>query len=312
MLEELTSISSFGPAEHIGIILSAIANSPRTQADLEVLVRTKGSVEIPRVGSACKLLEVLGLCKTFSDGMFAATDDGIKLVATSDDVCRKLFVSLLQEGIIPASAILFDSNNSSYYIPSRSIRIRYAAIRNVLTTSGLLAVEGSVFILSSDLQNELQGIVRKWSTSGMTPEQLNAEIERNKLAGEKAETFVMEYERERLGSERAKSIERVSLVSVSAGFDIASFEDSQSLVHDRLIEVKAYGREGFFFSLGELNAARKYGTQYCLYIVELGKIANQGYEPQIIRDPANYFDACTDWRVVPDRLKITRVTALGE
>ena len=146
----------------------------------------------------------------------------------------------------------------------------------------------------------------------MSPEQLMKQLERNEEAGELAEQFVMSYERRRLGEPKAGLVEQVSLVSVSAGFDIASFESSGSAHFDRFIEVKAYGRNGFYFSAGELDAAKRYGARYCLYIINLDRIADQGYAPHIIRDPASYFESCSEWRIVPDRLRITYLSALDD
>ncbi|HIZ45721.1 MAG TPA: DUF3883 domain-containing protein [Candidatus Olsenella pullistercoris] len=315
MLEELTGYSSFGPVGHISTIVKVVTKAPTSVGDLKILVNAGGSVEIPRVDAAIALLSELGVCQIDSGEIVCATDLGTALSDSSRNlgfsVSLLLFSRLIEEQVLPRIYVEFDAEVDRYFIDQSEIRPRYAAFRNLLLDAKVLEISGQKFLLCPEAKESLREEPCSWRT-GMSPEQLMKQLERNEEAGELAEQFVMSYERRRLGEPKAGLVEQVSLVSVSAGFDIASFESSGSAHFDRFIEVKAYGRNGFYFSAGELDAAKRYGARYCLYIINLDRIADQGYAPHIIRDPASYFESCSEWRIVPDRLRITYLSALDD
>lgn len=312
MLEELTEFKSFGTAAHIRLIFADLLKGSISIDDLNTLVSSKGSVDIPRVKAVVELLLELRLCYVLPDSTVALTSDGVKFVAAAADVAYALglflFSRMVEEGILLKSSVFFDVSSGRYYIKQTAIKTRYAAFRNLLVVLGALEVNGNLFMLCPEAKDVIKETEPYWR-HGMTPKQLAVELNKDREAGERAERYVMDYERRRLGSAMAGAIEQVSLTSVSAGFDIASFETSASSHFDRFIEVKAYGRDGFYFSSGELETARQYGKRYLIYVVELGKIVQKDYTPLMIRDPANYLKSCVDWRITPDRLKITRLCA---
>ena len=315
MLEELTGYSSFGPVGHIGTIVKVISKVPTSVGDLKILVNANGSVEIPRVDAAIALLSELGVCQIDPGKNVCATDLGTALSSSNREpgfsISLLLFSRLIEERILPRLSIEFDAEDDRYFIDQAEIRSRYAAFRNLLLDAKVFEISGRRFLLCPEAKESLREMPYSWRT-GLSPEQLMKQLERNEKAGELAEQFVINYERSRLGEPKAGLVEQVSLVTVSAGFDIASFESSESAQFDRFIEVKAYGHNGFYFSAGELDAAKRYGTHYCLYIVNLDRISDQGYSPNIIRDPASYFESCSEWRIVPDRLRITYLSTLAD
>lgn len=315
MLEELTGYSSFGPVGHISTIVKTVSKAPTSVGDLKILVNASGSVDIPRVDAAIALLSELGVCQIVPRSIVCVTDLGTALSNSNRDpglsVSLLLFSRLIEEQILPRFYIEFDTGNDRYFINQSRIRPHYAAFRNLLLDAKVLEISNRRFLLCTEARESLREESYSWRT-GMSPEQLIKQLERNEKAGELAEQFVMGYERSRLGEPKASLLEQVSLVTVSAGFDIASFESSGSTHFDRFIEVKAYGHNGFYFSVGELDAAKRYGAHYCLYIVNLDRISDQGYAPHIIRNPASYFESCSEWRIVPDRLRITYLSALDD
>jgi hypothetical protein len=77
---------------------------------------------------------------------------------------------------------------------------------------------------------------------------------------------------------------------VSAGFDIQSFGSIHSTNIDKFIEVKSYaGEPGFYWSINEINFAQKMSTQYCLVIVNSGKLNDPDYNPPEIINPYDMF-----------------------
>lgn len=122
----------------------------------------------------------------------------------------------------------------------------------------------------------------------MTEQQLIELQDRQKAVGDVGEEFVLTYERRRLGRHpRVGDIRIVGHRDVGLGYDILSLMGEASTEPDLHVEVKTYsGDPHFFLSQGEWAAAKKYGTNYAIYLVDVSKIHTPGYEPTIIHDPA--------------------------
>ena len=138
-------------------------------------------------------------------------------------------------------------------------------------------------------------------------ERLKKQLEDNELAGEKAELFVLSFEKERLGEPLCHQIKRISDIDTTAGYDIVSFESKQSQTPDRFIEVKAVSNFGFFLSKNEYEMAKLKGTKYYLYLVELGRVGENGYAPEMIQNPAMKVMKSDDWFVEAQSYHIKRI-----
>lgn len=124
-------------------------------------------------------------------------------------------------------------------------------------------------------------------------EQQRQEIEAlQKQLGNRGEDFVLRYERQRLHAHpRVSEVTIIGRHDVGMGYDILSFQGITSRHPDRYIEVKTYsGTPHFFWSQGEQAAARKYGTNYCIYLIDDSKLSTPDYKPLIIQDPINSLD----------------------
>lgn len=309
MLEELTAYKSFGTTEHLAEIARTISSGPCTVNDLFVIASNSSTVEIPRIPAAIALLQELELCAE-EDDRIAGSESLNSLVGSAKPLGHGIGLVLLKrmidQGLLPVARIQYDLGAGCGYLRQRDIPLRYSQMRNYLIDAGILVVDKDRVLFETITSDILQCKAAALE-GGMTPEELFEKLEQDRIAGDEAEAFVMKYESERLGMSLAKSIRRVSLISVSAGYDIASFESAQSAHHDRFIEVKAIGHNGFYLSANELQTAKKLAGQYYLYLVDLNKKDGEGYHPEIIRHPASYFAESSDWRVVPDGYHITRV-----
>lgn len=312
MLEELTKYSSFGPVESIEKILKIVQMGPCSLSNIISMVHLKGYSGPLHIEAAMALLIELGVCTINQDGLITyheSANENIPSISGSPHLGRELFRRSLKEGIIRLESIEFDEGDGSYFLTSSSIKMRFSQIRNFLISTGILTARGTVLEISSEIVCECEHI-QQADFGGMTPEQLIKKLEENHQAGERAEAYALEYEKKRLGKTKAELVKQVSRVSVSAGFDIASFENVLSVSFDRLIEVKAYSHRGFYLSSGEIEASRKYGDHYYLYIIDLNKINEPSYVPCIIPNPIKFFETSTDWRAVPDTLRITKLNQL--
>lgn len=131
----------------------------------------------------------------------------------------------------------------------------------------------------------------------MTEDQLYTLRDTKKDIGSQGEDFALAYERQRLQHHpRLQDVAIVGRRDIGLGYDIRSFEGLTSTTHDRYIEVKTYtGQPHFFLSQGEWAAARKHSSHYYIYLIDHSRIATTGYEPLIIRDPANTLATNTNW-----------------
>lgn len=131
----------------------------------------------------------------------------------------------------------------------------------------------------------------------MTEEQLYSLRDTKKDIGTQGEDFALAYERQRLMHHpHLQDVAIVGRKDIGLGYDIRSFEGLTSTTHDRYIEVKTYtGQPHFFLSQGEWVAARKYASRYYLYLIDYSRLTTPGYEPIIIRDPANTLATNDNW-----------------
>lgn len=310
MLEELTTYKTFGSAAHLTEIVRAIKTAPCTVVDLFVIADSNNTVEIPRIEAAIKLLKELGLC-TIENDIILGTANLEALVGSQPQssgakIGQILLQKMIHEGLLPVAKIQYDLDGRYGYLKQNDIALKYSQMRNYLISAGILLTKNDRLLFTQAsteiLKNEVIAL-----EGNLSPERLAEKLKRDKAIGAAAESFVMEYERGRLGTPLADFVQQVSLVSVSAGYDIASFESSGSIHYDRFIEVKAVGSNGFYLSENELKTAKRLRKQYCLYLIDMNKKNQTGYEPEIIADPSEYFAKSTDWRVIPESYHISRV-----
>ena len=141
--------------------------------------------------------------------------------------------------------------------------------------------------------------VQRVSNSPLSPEELKARLERQERAGFEAEEWVLNYERLRLeGHLLLDGIRQVSKEDVSLGYDIASFSSGRALAFDRFIEVKSFeNKPRFYWTRGEIKAAKRLGEKYYLYLVDRSKMGSKDYKPMTVQGPASCFlnDLAPDW-----------------
>lgn len=125
----------------------------------------------------------------------------------------------------------------------------------------------------------------------MTQDQLQQSQQATSRQGDLGEQFALAFERKRLPEFLRDNIRHFAEHEIALGYDILSFETSTSILPDRYIEVKTFrGHPHFYWTDNEIAAARKYTDHYHLYLIDIDRINEPNYEPQIIPNPAVLFD----------------------
>ncbi|PKM55691.1 MAG: hypothetical protein CVV00_02925 [Firmicutes bacterium HGW-Firmicutes-5] len=203
------------------------------------------------------------------------------------------------------SKVKYSINNGQFYIKFNEFPIKYSSLRDLfIQTKLFIQVEDNLFI-DSDYRkffstNKKQTLVELMRIKELQMEQ-----------GRLAEEFVLKYEHERLFNHPFRTkIERISDVDTRAGYDIISFKDNSSIYLDMYIEVKSYSsKEHFYWSKNEIEVAKNHISKYVIYLVDMNKILEEGYEPDVIYNPYEYlFDnKNTDWHITMESINVRKV-----
>lgn len=236
------------------------------------------------------------------------------LLKNKEELNNALVVStvnqLFKEGIMDSSMFCYDTVQCSYAFKNELLPLSLSGVRNVLISQGFLipqrSTQGTRFHIAP-IYDALIAKHCKTMRKQLSLEQLKKQLEHNELVGEKAELFVVECEKKRLGIPLCEKIRRISEIDVTAGYDIVSFDSPRSREPDRFIEVKAISGAGFYWSKNEYEMAKLKGDMYYLYLVELGRIDEQDYLPQIIQNPAVNVMDTEEWFVEAQSYLIKRV-----
>lgn len=214
----------------------------------------------------------------------------------SNKLLEMLLIALKDDDIFHE---IFCSENISYDIIYRLIQIensafplRYSNLRQLLVSFNFLFPHPDSnirkFIINSKYKKlfdrELMPEIKRRKIG---IDQLEKLLAQKQIYGKEAEDFVFQFERKRLASHpKLQSVEIIAEYDVGAGYDIVSYENTDSQEHDRFIEVKSYsGSPSFHWSHNEMDVARIKKEQYFLYLVDRAQMDNQNYTPHIIKNP---------------------------
>lgn len=207
---------------------------------------------------------------------------------------------LIKEEVISLDSLRYDSQNDCFILARNGIKYKHASYRNLLLSLGVLSKRDDG---SFEFERKLDTIIAfALEKNKKTEERLLQELEQQRQEGLAGEIFVIQYELTRLEHHPQKGkIKQISIIDVSAGFDIISFEDASSKILNRFIEVKTYrGKPHFYWSVNEIRVSKLRAEHYYLYLVDFDKVSEPGYEPIIIPNPSEFFIDNEDWNITPD------------
>jgi hypothetical protein len=132
--------------------------------------------------------------------------------------------------------------------------------------------------------------------------------------GEEAEQWVLQWENKRLNKHPKKDdIKIISEDDTAAGYDIKSYDNEQSTMLNRFIEVKSYSSKShknqpyFYWSKNEIKKSEEYKDKYFLYLIDRDYMHVDGYEPIIYSNPFLEIKNSKDWEEVCQSFRFSKI-----
>lgn len=223
-------------------------------------------------------------------------------------ICNILLQKTINENLLNISNIHISRETGEIVFDSNAFSLSAAIFRNFLISSKCLFIDNSGFVLNSIYEAEMRSLT-KHKRKIISQEELMKQIEKEREDGELAEELVLKYEKERLPHMSTK-IKQVSLIDVSAGYDILSYNSLSSSSYDRFIEVKCFhGEEHFYWSLNEKSVSELIGENYFIYLVDLDKYLRNpaNFKPTIIQNPSKSINS-ENWFIEATKFFVYKIT----
>lgn len=314
MLEELKNLNYQGGKDGILFFLcDVIGAGPIKISDAVVLCSHAPGKRYLVVESLIRYCAAFGWIQ-LSEDIVTVKPEIVEFLTDKDKLNNNLVESavgqLFDSGIIESGMFCYEAIQNCYIFKNEMLPLILSAVRNTLISQGFIVPyregQSTRFYVSA----AYEALVAKYSTKRrkqLSLEQLKKRFEKDSLAGERAELFVIEYERKRLGTPLGDQVKRISEIDVTAGYDIVSFDSPQSQEQDRFIEVKAVSISGFYWSKNEYEIAKLHGDKYFLYLVDLSRITDKEYSPVIISNPALTVMNSQEWLIEPESYHIRKI-----
>lgn len=312
MQKELRQHNSIGNAEGINKFLSLVFDDQVSA--VETLNHSFRYYSLAQFNCylALLLFQELNILK-IKKGQISLTEIGNQIANLSVEQRNdKIFVAildlLLHEKLINCDRITVDSVTGKLKIPINAFSLSAAVYRNYLYSCGCFFKSNSFFVFTNDRLREQVEEKIACENRKISQEELLRTLQKQQEDGEKGEIYVVEYEKRRLKRENM-SPKRISTIDAGAGYDILSYQGTNSLQYDRYIEVKSFrGNPHFYWSSNEKSVAEALGNNYFLYLVDLDSLEKNAteYVPFIISNPAEELFG-SQWLIEPNSYKITHL-----
>ncbi len=309
MREELRRNTSIGNKTGIELILSVIFEKNATTCDaIRSLCAFSPSSELNYL-AALYLFDDLQIIH-FDSNRIEITDQGL-LLRDKEPEERIIKIGelaigyVIQDGLLNCTEIKYSAESKFIELPINAFTLSAAVFRNFLISIDAFFVINGKLIVSSAYEKCFEkqcSIVTRKKTQAVLLKQL----EQQQLDGEKAELFVLEYENNKLINS-GKKAKRISQIDVSAGYDILSYQSSDSCEYDCYIEVKSFhGKPHFYWSENEKKTSVLLGDAYYIYLVEIDALSSRDYKPLIIQNPSKTLSDGS-WIITPQSYYVCNI-----
>ena len=195
----------------------------------------------------------------------------------------------------------FDAESKHSYIDKNAIPLKYSGLMMILEECEEIVSHDKKWIIVGEKISSLLSSQERRKKLSLA--ELEQRLIKEKEIGAEAEDAALKYEQQRLELLGInKTPLQVSLIDVSAGYDILSFDKDDA---ERYIEVKSVDNKMLFhFSMNEIITAERYRKRYWLYLVN-----RLSTEITVIQDPYELFFEKdeNDWALEPDGYVIHKI-----
>lgn len=309
--EKLEKRSKIGSPRSIMFVASWLGKGTTNVDTIKEMAKTTSGINSSEIEPVVWLFDSMGLVKL--SGEYAECTQDLKIkYKQGEQAFRDWFLDRfiefsLNEDIIEIDTITYSIEHDAFIMSATTIKQRHACYRNVLTDYRVVTLlPDARYLVNEPLDKAIKTPTRHRAIS---EKQLLRNLQNQKEQGERGELFVLEYEKKRITNKTLQNgIKRISIIDVSSGFDIVSYNSNESIQLDRFIEVKTFkGNEHFHWSQNEIARADLMGDSYFLYLVDDDCIDKEDYEPTIIQNPAHFVLQSEEWLKSPDSLFVEKV-----
>ncbi len=302
MLNELKRYNNIGDVNGITYFLNRIVSQEKLHTEsLKKICELRNEIRL-NFNAALSLVTYLGVVEEKAGCLYLTEigkglKEGRNIV---EEFCKLCLKKTIADNLLDISAVHYNVLNNEYVIERSGFAVSFALFRNLLIQYRALIERSGNLVISSEYES-LFVEFQKRNKVKKSLERLKKQLEEQERQGAQAEEFVMRYEEKRLEKHpRVSQIKQISVIDVSAGYDIVSFANEGSNVYDLFIEVKSYkGSPHFYWSQNEIEVSKLYEEKYCIYLIDVAQIDDPLYEPVIIRNPSKSILDSNHWIMNP-------------
>ena len=207
---------------------------------------------------------------------------------SQEKINKLIFNQLKRDNVfIEIENVIERDSDGKSFVDSGYLSDKYSGVLPLIEYLGLVEYDKNkkIFYLSEQGKSAC-------NKPKKTLKELEQDMAAKKERGTAAESYILLLEKKRLKDHHNFSdIKKISDDDVSAGYDIESFQSMDSIKIDKFIEVKSYKNTNtFYWSINEINKAKKLSENYVLVVVDSNKINESSYQPTEIKNPYKFFN----------------------
>ncbi len=314
--ESLERLSKIGSPQSIAFVARWLSEDVTSVNTLKSYANSTTGIKNSEVEPILLLLESMDLIKiidnSYIDGAAALKSKWNQGEERFQDWFIDKFIEFaLDNAIINIDSITYSIDHNAFILSATTIKPRqHACYRNILISYDVITLLSDArYLVNYKLDKAIKMPKRH---RHITEKQLLHKLDEQREQGERGEMFVLEYEKRRISNPSLQAnIQRISIIDVSAGYDIVSYQSNDSTKIDRFIEVKTFkGNEHFHWSQNEIDTAQLMGDSYFIYLVDNDCVDKDDYEPIIIQNPKEVLESSCNWKCSPDSYEVERITGI--
>ena len=158
---------------------------------------------------------------------------------------------------------IYDKDDLCISFNKNSIPLKYGGLTMLFEECGEICSQGYTWKVCGKKLYDF--LIRQFTETRLSLDELEKRLFHEKELGLQAEEYVLDFERKRIAAWGLnKEPIQVSLIDVSAGFDILSYD---RYGNEKYIEVKSCDvNYKFYISRNEISIAKQYKEKYWLYL----------------------------------------------